>query len=63
MAHVGVEGLGARGAEEHKAKDSQAGVVVGRGEEHQSAQRVKGAQHAGVLDEVHESSPAEEQEL
>ena len=61
MAHVGVEGLGAGGAQEHVAQDHEAGgVEVAVKEERDAAQRVEGAQDIEVQADVHEAGAGEE---
>ena len=63
VAHVGVEGLGAGGAEEDVAEDHEAGgVEVAVKEERDAAHGVERAQDAEVADDVREAGDAQEEE-
>ena len=63
VTHVGVEGLGAGGAEEDVAQDHDAGgVEVAVEEEREAAHGVERAQDADVADDVHEARDAQEGE-
>ena len=63
VAHVGVEGLGAGGAQEHVAQDHEAGgVEVAVEEERDAAHGVEGAEDVEVKADVHEAGGGEEEE-